>query len=177
MLRWERRDMHAVTTTAPVIIIDGVSVSFAPRPAACPPPSAAQMTCRRAIVALPLLFTHPPAAWAHAFGERYDLPVPLGYFVIGAAATVALSFVVAALFMRRAPREFHTPRRAVIAAVPLAVLMVVFTTISLLVMAEPLVQFTQPGGLSRINGSGNPCAADHAGTKGDPHAKKRAQPS
>ena len=46
----------------------------------------------------------PSTAWAHAFGERYDLPVPLGYFVAGAAATVALSFVVAALFMRRAPR-------------------------------------------------------------------------
>lgn len=44
---------------------------------------------------------HSQCAWAHAFGERYDLPVPLGYFVAGAAATVALSFVVAALFMRK----------------------------------------------------------------------------
>lgn len=47
----------------------------------------------------------PVTALAHAFGERYDLPVPLGYFVAGAAATVGLSFVIAALFMRRAPRE------------------------------------------------------------------------
>ena len=57
---------------------------------------------RPSSLAVPLLLAHPAAAWAHAFGERYDLPVPLGYFVVGAAATVALSFVVAALFMRRA---------------------------------------------------------------------------
>ena len=47
----------------------------------------------------------PGAACAHAFGQRYDLPAPLGYFVAGAAAAVALSFVVAAVFVRRAPRE------------------------------------------------------------------------
>ena len=46
----------------------------------------------------------PGAASAHAFGQRYDLPAPLGYFVAGAAAAVALSFVVAAVFVRRAPR-------------------------------------------------------------------------
>src|SRR6185503_11081695 len=55
---------------------------------------------------LPFL-TQPAPVWAHAFGERYDLPVPLGYFIVGAAATVALSFVVAALFMRRAPRDIR----------------------------------------------------------------------
>ncbi len=50
----------------------------------------------------------PGVAQAHAFGERYDLPAPLGYFVAGAAATVALSFVVALVAIRpeRArPRE------------------------------------------------------------------------
>ena len=47
----------------------------------------------------------PVAAWAHAFGERYELPAPLGYFVGGAAAAVALSFVVAAVFARDVPRE------------------------------------------------------------------------
>ena len=43
------------------------------------------------------------AAFAHGFDERHDLPAPLYYFVTGAAATVALSFVVAAVFARRAP--------------------------------------------------------------------------
>lgn len=36
----------------------------------------------------------PGPAHAHGFGQRYDLPVPLWYFVGGAAAAVALSFVV-----------------------------------------------------------------------------------
>lgn len=45
----------------------------------------------------------PVAAFAHAFGERYDLPAPLSYFVAGAAAVVALSFIVAVLVARRAP--------------------------------------------------------------------------
>ena len=40
-------------------------------------------------------------AHAHAFGQRYDLPIPLGYFLIGAVATVALSFVVMGMFVRR----------------------------------------------------------------------------
>ncbi len=39
-------------------------------------------------------------ALAHAFGQRYDLPLPLSLYVGGAGATVALSFVVMALFVR-----------------------------------------------------------------------------
>jgi hypothetical protein len=43
-------------------------------------------------------------AQAHGFEERYDLPVPLGYVVAGACATVLLTFVVAVFFVRqRAP--------------------------------------------------------------------------
>ena len=37
-------------------------------------------------------------AFAHGFGERTELPVPLGIFLIGAGLTVALSFAVIALF-------------------------------------------------------------------------------
>jgi hypothetical protein len=40
---------------------------------------------------------------AHGAGERYDLPLPLVYFVAGAALTVALSFAAAALAARAAP--------------------------------------------------------------------------
>jgi len=39
-------------------------------------------------------------AWAHGFAQRYDLPVPLHLYVGGAAAAVALSFVVVAYFVR-----------------------------------------------------------------------------
>jgi hypothetical protein len=59
---------------------------------------------RGCITAVPLSGL-PLPAWPHAFGERYDLPAPLGYFVAGAAAAVALSFVVAAVFVRAAPRD------------------------------------------------------------------------
>ncbi len=47
-------------------------------------------------LAVAVLCLLPAAARAHAFGERFDLPLPLGYFVAGAAATVALSFIVVA---------------------------------------------------------------------------------
>ena len=40
----------------------------------------------------------PAHALAHAFDERHELPVPLWYFVIGVAATVAVSFLIVALF-------------------------------------------------------------------------------
>ena len=39
-------------------------------------------------------------AYAHGFGERYDLPVPLGYFLVGAGAAVLLSFAVIGAFVR-----------------------------------------------------------------------------
>ncbi|HEY7657491.1 MAG TPA: hypothetical protein VH881_11545 [Burkholderiales bacterium] len=60
--------------------------------------AAASIFATAAVLAL------PGTAWPHAFGQRYDLPAPLGYFVAGAAAAVVLSFVVAAVFARGAPR-------------------------------------------------------------------------
>jgi hypothetical protein len=50
------------------------------------------------------------SAHAHAFGQRYDLPVPLTLYLIGAAAAVLLSFVVFAAFIRYAPRQQSYPR-------------------------------------------------------------------
>jgi hypothetical protein len=47
---------------------------------------------------------------AHGFGQRSDLPVPLWLYVTGAAATVALSFVVVGLWMRQAPHLHTYPR-------------------------------------------------------------------
>ena len=40
-------------------------------------------------------------AYAHGFGERYDLPIPLNYFLIAGALTVALSFVLIGWFIRQ----------------------------------------------------------------------------
>ncbi len=55
----------------------------------------------------------PATAWPHAFDDRYDLPAPLSYFVAGAATAVGLSFVVAAIVARRAPRGSPAPERVV----------------------------------------------------------------
>jgi hypothetical protein len=52
----------------------------------------------------------PEPAVAHAFAQRYDLPVPLGLWVAGAALAVALSFVVIGLFVRGTPGLHGYPR-------------------------------------------------------------------
>ena len=49
-------------------------------------------------------------AHAHGFGERYDLPVPLSLYVGGAGLVVALSFVVAGLFVRSGATAANYPR-------------------------------------------------------------------
>ncbi len=36
----------------------------------------------------------PEEAWAHAIVQRYDLPVPLWYYLAGAGLVVALTFVL-----------------------------------------------------------------------------------
>lgn len=49
-------------------------------------------------------------AYAHGFGERYDLPVPLELYVLGSGAAVAFSFVVVGLFVKSSP-GVHDYRR------------------------------------------------------------------
>jgi hypothetical protein len=48
------------------------------------------------IAVITILIFAPLAAWAHGFAQRYDLPVPLGLYLTGAAAAVVLSFVILA---------------------------------------------------------------------------------
>jgi hypothetical protein len=54
--------------------------------------------------------TDAPPVFAHGTAERYDLPLPLGYYVAGSALVVALSFVVTAAFFYREPRVDPYPR-------------------------------------------------------------------
>src|SRR4051812_27486732 len=54
---------------------------------------------RAALAVLPLL-SATSAAQAHAFGERYDLPVPLWLNLTGGGAVVVLSFVIAAWYLK-----------------------------------------------------------------------------
>jgi hypothetical protein len=43
-------------------------------------------------------------AFAHALAQRYDLPLPLGYFLVAAGAVVAMTFVILVLFWRGGER-------------------------------------------------------------------------
>lgn len=60
----------------------------------------------------------PIPAFAHGFAQRYDLPVPLGLYLAGAAAAVALSFVVAAFFVRGDRTVRRYPRFNLLATMP-----------------------------------------------------------
>ena len=63
-----------------------------------------------AVGALTIFFAVVSPVYGHAFGQRYDLPIPLSYFLIGAAATVALSFVVIGMFVQKGRESFSYPR-------------------------------------------------------------------
>ncbi|MDE0332374.1 MAG: hypothetical protein OXL41_10950 [Nitrospinae bacterium] len=51
----------------------------------------------------------PTTAFAHGFGQRYDLPVPLGLFMLGAGASVVLSFLCMGLFVRKKQESVDYP--------------------------------------------------------------------
>lgn len=61
------------------------------------------------VFALTIGLFAPQLAWAHGFGRMYNLPVPLWLYLYGAAAALALSFVVAALLVTRKmqPKAHH----------------------------------------------------------------------
>ncbi|RMF88623.1 MAG: hypothetical protein D6736_10005, partial [Nitrospinota bacterium] len=61
-------------------------------------------------ILLVLLSSNISRVWAHGFGQRYDLPVPLWLYVTGAAAAVAFSFLVIGLFVRATPGMRTYPR-------------------------------------------------------------------
>ena len=48
-----------------------------------------------------------PIAQAHGFGERYDLPVPLSFFIVGAIGVIGFSFLVTGLFASNKPPQGH----------------------------------------------------------------------
>src|SRR5438270_817684 len=64
--------------------------------------------------ALALLLVLGHAARSHGLGQRYDLPLPLGYFLLGAGAAVALSFVILALFSGFQPLTARLRHRCVL---------------------------------------------------------------
>lgn len=65
-----------------------------------------------------ILWFTPLAVYAHSIDERYDLPAPLAYFIAGATAAVAVSFMIAAVFARAAPGNPPPPRPIRVPALP-----------------------------------------------------------
>ncbi len=68
------------------------------------------------VVALSLAAARPAAA--HAFAERYELPVPVWLFILGGALTVTLTFIVIGVFARGGAARYAAARRRLIARVP-----------------------------------------------------------
>lgn len=60
------------------------------------------------VLAICWLLTASVPAFAHGFGQRYDLPVPLWLYLYGSGAAVLLSFVVFGFFVgeRNTPRTY-----------------------------------------------------------------------
>src|SRR5271169_28454 len=50
------------------------------------------------------------SAAAHGFGQRYDLPIPLSFYLVGTAAAVVVSFLIVGLFVRDVPRSRAHPQ-------------------------------------------------------------------
>src|SRR5712671_3873995 len=65
----------------------------------------------RIVAAVLPWFATARSAEAHALAQRYDLPLPLGFFLAGAGAAVAVSFVVLALFWRNDRGQFDAATR------------------------------------------------------------------
>ena len=56
------------------------------------------------------LYFTPVTSYAHGFGERYDLPVPLWLYISGAGMAVVLSFGIIGIFVKRTEHTFDYPR-------------------------------------------------------------------
>ena len=69
-------------------------------------------------VSFAALFAGAPAAYAHAFGERYDLPIPLMFYITGGGGVVVFSFVLVAAFIRAAPALDAYPRVNLLGMLP-----------------------------------------------------------
>ncbi|HZI40276.1 MAG TPA: hypothetical protein VFD67_01190 [Gemmatimonadaceae bacterium] len=67
------------------------------------------MAAERFVVAAASAVAAAPAC-AHGFGQRYELPLPLSLYLWATAAAIVLSFVVAAIFLRRPIRSDAYPR-------------------------------------------------------------------
>ena len=95
------------------------------------------MTVRRAafvgIVAASVVAIFPAVASAHGIGGRQDLPVPLSFFIGGAALAIVISFVVLA-YLWPSPRLQEGPLNTPIRAMWLGPVLTVLKWVALIAM-------------------------------------------
>ena len=77
-----------------------------------------QITTRSGYLAYLLPVFIPDNVLAHGFAQRYELPVPLNYYLAGAAATVFLSFMLIAWFLRRGRAGIKYPSINLLTTLP-----------------------------------------------------------
>jgi hypothetical protein len=77
-------------------------------PLNCPFPRRMPRVARFLLAAMSAIATSP--VLAHGFGQRFDLPLPLWLWLTGAGATIALTFVVMAVFVAERPVDARYPR-------------------------------------------------------------------
>ena len=105
------------------------------------------LTLGAAVLVAALIAAFPVAARAHGFGERYDLPLPLSLFVIAGAVAVALSFFVAAVFLRAGATHTHYPRYNLLRLPPVRWLASPPVTATLKTLSVALTVYVIVGGL------------------------------
>lgn len=69
----------------------------------------APAACWLALAVAAIALGSAPAG-AHGFGERYDLPLPLSFYLFGTAAAIVFSFVIVGVFVRRGRGSDSYPR-------------------------------------------------------------------
>src|SRR5262249_22553248 len=72
-------------------------------------PRSAAAVLRAVAAAIAATCLATPAS-AHGFGQRYDLPIPLSFYLVGVAAAIVVSFVIVGLFVREGPHVRAYPR-------------------------------------------------------------------
>ena len=93
------------------------------------------------LIVLSLGLFNVSSVQAHGFGERYDLPIPLGVFLVGASLTIIFSFVVIGIFLSytHKSRNFVPTRTLISTEVlmsrPTKIIGVLIKTCSILIFA------------------------------------------
>jgi hypothetical protein len=107
---------------------------------------------KRLAAGLIALLTLGRVASAHALAQRYDLPLPLGFFLVAAGAAVAVSFLILALFWQHNGKRHHPFGKTLVCArIPYAIVICCrFFGVGVLVLIVAAGLFGNPGTFKNI---------------------------